>query len=242
MYSPVERPSRMRAAPAKKRRLSAQTGISSRAAGSGLPTFCDSSWASSSAFSSTTSASLSSASERSCGVVSSHSGSAFFAASTARSTSPSVPRGTSAIVSPVEGLMTSMVSPSTAPTHSPPTKFSYVEVVTVMVPSLSSPKNPGVARQSNRDHDRNDGQDDNREDDRVDDRELGALADVVEDEDRQRRLRAGGERGHDHLVEGEGEGEQPAGDEGSRHGGPQHVAKGLPAVGAEVHRGLDDRG
>ena len=70
------------------------------------------------------SASLSSISARSPGVVSSHSGNAFVAASTARSTSASVPRGTWAIVSPVAGLSTSIVPPSTASTHSPPTKFS----------------------------------------------------------------------------------------------------------------------
>ena len=46
---------------------------------------------------------------RSFGVFSSQSGSAFAAAPTARSTSPSPPRGTSAITSPVEGLSTSMV-------------------------------------------------------------------------------------------------------------------------------------
>src|ERR1051326_249957 len=41
MYSPADRPSSTRAAPAKKRRLSAQTGISSRAAGRGFPAFPD---------------------------------------------------------------------------------------------------------------------------------------------------------------------------------------------------------
>ncbi len=123
MYSPVERPSRMRAAPAKKRMLSLQTGISSRAYESGLPTFCDSICASSSACSSITSASPSSASARSPGVVSRHSAQPFFAASTARSTSACEPWGTSPIVSPVAGLMISAVSPSTASTHSPPTKF-----------------------------------------------------------------------------------------------------------------------
>src|SRR3954471_9782837 len=46
------------------------------------------------------------------GVESSHSGSAFFAASTARSASAWVPRGTSATFPPVAGLITSMVPPS----------------------------------------------------------------------------------------------------------------------------------
>jgi hypothetical protein len=103
--------------------LSLQTGISSRAYESGLPTFCDSIWASSSACSSITSASLSSTSARSPGVASRHSGQAFFAASTARSTSAWEPSGTSPIASPVAGLMISVVSPSTASTQSPPTKF-----------------------------------------------------------------------------------------------------------------------
>ncbi len=123
MYSPADWPSRCRAAPAKKRRLSAENGISSRDAISGLPTFSDSSCASSSACSSITSASLCRSSERSFGVESSHSGSAFLAASTARSTSSALQLGTSAIVSPVAGLITSIVSPEAASTHSPPTKF-----------------------------------------------------------------------------------------------------------------------
>src|SRR3954463_15592595 len=55
MYSPADLPSRLRAAPAKKRRLSAENGISSREAISGFPTLTDSSWASSSAGSSLTS-------------------------------------------------------------------------------------------------------------------------------------------------------------------------------------------
>ena len=54
-------------------------------------------------------------------------------------------------------------------------------------------------------------------------------------------LRAGGERGHDHLVEREREREQPAGDERGREHRPDHEAERLPAVGAEVHRGLDQR-
>ena len=69
-----------RAAPAKKRMLSEHTGISSRAYDSGLPTLRDSTSASSSACSSIASASFNSISARSPGVVSSHSGSAFFAA------------------------------------------------------------------------------------------------------------------------------------------------------------------
>src|SRR3954451_11113743 len=161
MYSPADLPSSTRAAPAKKRRLSAETGISSRAEASGLPTFCDSSSASSSALSSIAAASLSSASERSCGVVSSHSGRAALAASTARSRPACVPRGTSAIVSPVAGFSTSMVPPSTASTHLPPTKFLCCETVTLTAHlpvesglSLPPSRQPGPLRHPLRDPDR----------------------------------------------------------------------------------------
>src|SRR6266542_1144886 len=140
MYSPADLPSSSRAAPAKKRRLSEQTGSSSFAYVSGLPTFCDSSSASSSVCSSMASASFSSASARSAGVVSSHSGRADFAASTALSTSVWEPRGTSAIVSPVEGFSTSIVAPSTASTHSPPMKFLRCETVTLISTSRSRPE------------------------------------------------------------------------------------------------------
>src|SRR5919197_46159 len=210
--------------------LSEHTGISSRAYDSGLPTFVDSSFASSSVCSSMRSASLSSSSCRSAGVVSSHSGSAFLAAATARPTSCSVERGTSAIVSPVAGLTTSIVPPSSESTHSPPTKFLRCDTVTLMVsPSVSpgsslhprlcelrcsggggdrSPDHARVARQALRDHDRDERQEDDDERDDVHDRELLPLAQVVEDEDRQCRLRARGERRDDDLVEREREREQ----------------------------------
>ena len=96
---------------------------SSTATHHGLPTLRDSSRASSSAFSSITSASASRSSMRSFGVLSCHSTQAFFAAPTARSTSSAVPRGTSAITSPVAGLRTSIVSPEVDSTHSPPTNI-----------------------------------------------------------------------------------------------------------------------
>src|SRR5919198_3015736 len=248
MYSPADLPSRIRAAPAKKRMLSAHTGSSSFAYETGLPTFVDSSSASSSVCSSIASASFSSASPRSPGVVSSHSGSALLAASTARSTSASVPRGTSAIVSPVAGLMTSIVPPSTASTHSPPTKFLCWETVTLMpnLPvlvseSLPPPKQPGLLGQPLGDDHRDHRRHDDHEDDGVHDWELLPALDLVEDEDRQRRLRTRGERRHDHLVEREREGEQTAGDERGGQHGPDDVAKRLPAIGAEIHRGLEQR-
>ncbi len=69
MYLPAAVASMQRAAPAKKRRLSHATGISSRAATIGLPTFSDSTTLSSSARSSIASAIRSSARARSPGGV-----------------------------------------------------------------------------------------------------------------------------------------------------------------------------
>src|SRR5436190_10385316 len=207
MYSPEALPSRMRAAPAKNRRLSAQTGISSLAYESGLPTFSDSSSASSSVCSSIASASLSSASARSPGVVSSHSGSAFLAASTARSTSACVPLGTSAIVSPVAGFRTSIVPPSTASTHSPPTKFFCWETVTLIanlpgrslrsLPSASTGQHSGpLGGQARREPHRDQRQHDHEQGDHVDDRLGDRPEEVREDPDRQRLLGARGEDRH----------------------------------------------
>src|SRR5919204_453127 len=206
MYSPADLPSSTRAAPAKKRMLSEQTGISSFAYDKGLPTLRDSSSASSSACVSIASASFKSISARSPGVVSSHSGSAFFAARTARSTSSADARGTSAIVSPVAGLSTSIVSPPAASTHSPPIRFWCL--VTVVLTCLPPSQDPGVARQALRDPHGDDGHDDDEEDDDVHLRQLLAEAQVAEDPDRQRVLRAGGERRHDYLVERERERQQ----------------------------------
>ena len=71
MYSPAAVPSRMRAAPAKKRIWSHIGGISSSSVSCfGLPVFCDSTSTSSSARSSNASAIRSSARWRSLGVVS----------------------------------------------------------------------------------------------------------------------------------------------------------------------------
>ena len=121
MYSPALRPSRVRAAPAKNRRLSTIGGISSDIVSSaGLPAFSASIFTSSSACSSTASASLSRASWRSFGVESNHVWSkARFAAATARFASSSVPSWTVAITAPVWGLMMSRVWPSEDETHSP---------------------------------------------------------------------------------------------------------------------------
>src|SRR5690242_4233673 len=187
MYSPVDLPSRLRAAPAKKRRLSAENGISSREAMSGLPTLTDSSCASSSACSSITSASLCRSSERSFGVFASHSGAAACAASTARSTSSAPQRGTSAIGSPVAGAITSIVSPEAASASSPPSRILYCVVVVLIRASLSlclrgrcrpADCDPSVAHEPLREQDGNRRQHDHREGDDVDDRELLAEPDV----------------------------------------------------------------
>src|SRR6185369_8533262 len=173
MYSPAERPSRIRAAPAKKRRLSEHTGISSFAYASGLPTFRDSIAASSSAFASMTSARFSSSSARSAGVESSHSGSAAPAASTAASTSAAVHAGTSAIVSPVAGLITSIVPPSAASVHLPPTKILFAVTVAMRFTILSlGSKDPRLARQALRQDDGDDRRQEDQEHDHVD---LGQL-------------------------------------------------------------------
>src|SRR5437773_1395211 len=249
MYSPQALPSRMRAAPAKNRRLSAETGISSLAYECGLPTFSDSSSASSSVCSSIASASLSSASARSPGVVSSHSGSAFFAASTARSTSACVPRGTSAIVSPVAGFRTSIVPPSTASTHSPPTKFLCWETVTLIedlpfasllsLPRVGARKPAGpLGRQALGQPDRDQRHDDHEQRDHIDDRLRDRAEEVREDPDRERLLRAGGEDRDDDLVPGEGEREERPCQQRRPHLRKGHIAERLPGIRAEVGRRL----
>src|SRR5689334_4832145 len=181
MYSPADLPSSWRAAPAKKRRLSAENGISSREAISGLPTFSDSSCASSSTCSSRTSASLCRSSERSFGVLSSQSGSAAFAAAIARSTSSDEQFGTSAITSPVAGAITSIVSPDALSAHPPPMKAWYDVVVALMssLPLLrdhrcrrAAAEHTGVAHQPLCERDRDHRQDDHREGDRIHDGQL----------------------------------------------------------------------
>ncbi len=125
---------------------------SSTATHHGLPTLSDSRRASSSAFSSMTSASLSRSSMRSFGVFDCHSSHALFAASTARSTSSAVPRGTSAITSPVAGFRTSIVSPDVESTNSPPMNcFCWVtETLTpTSDPGISAERIAGVRERYN---------------------------------------------------------------------------------------------
>src|SRR3954468_4305869 len=219
MYSPALLPSRFRAAPAKKRRLSAENGISSRETISGLPTLRDSICASSSALSEITSASFSSSSARSPGVASSHSGSAALARATASSTSSADMLGTFAIESPVAGLSTSSVA-------------------VAMLGLLFRAQDPALAGESLRERDGDDRGEHDQEYHDVHLRELLPTLDLAEDPGRQRVVRADGERRHDHLVERERERQQPSGDQRRRDRREGDVAEGLEAVGAEVHRRL----
>ena len=59
-----------------------------------------------------------------------------------------------------------------------------------------------------------------------------------EDPDRERLLRARGEDRHDDLVERQGEREQASGKQRGPQLRQQHVAEGLPGVGAEIGRRL----
>ena len=112
MYSPLDLPSRTRAAPAKKRIWSTIGGISSlMVTPCGLPVFSHSMSTSSSAFSSMTSASLSSARCRSAGVVHRHFSNAVPEAWQAASMSSALEFGDVAYTSPVEGLTMSSTSP-----------------------------------------------------------------------------------------------------------------------------------
>src|SRR3954453_12698007 len=220
MYSPADLPSRFRAAPAKNRRLSAENGISSRETISGLPTLLASIWPGSWALSSRICASLKSSSERSFGVASSHSGSAFFARSTTASTSSAVMFGTESIFSAVAGLITSSVA---------------------MASLLFGAQDPALAGQTLCERDGNDRHSEDKEHDDVDLGELLPEADLAEDPDRQRFVRARRERRDDHLVEREREREQGARDHCRRDRREGDVAEGLKAVGAEVHRRFGER-
>ena len=149
MYSPAARPSMQRAAPAKKRRLSAITGTSSSiTALRGLPASAASRSAISSPRSSIRSAMRSSARARSPGGVAAQPSKAFFAALTARSTSALVESGASAITSPVAGFTTSSDPPSTGSTASPPMKF--LSLVVIFLQSSASvatyPWHTGISR------------------------------------------------------------------------------------------------
>src|SRR6266567_1639841 len=147
MYSPAARPSSTRAPPAKNRKLSAITGISSLMTRENtLPTFWDSIRPNSSPCSSTRSASLRRARCRSDGVESNHvSSNAFRAAATARLTSSAAAAGTSAITSPVAGFWMGSVSPVDPSTHSPPMNICWC--LTAVAMSNLPPSNPKLSTQ-----------------------------------------------------------------------------------------------
>src|SRR5690349_7949407 len=120
MYSPADLPSRIRAAPAKKRKWSEAYGISSSMViWIGLPVSRHSTLLISSARASIASAILSNAAARSCGVVFRHDSKAVAAAPYARSTSSADDIGACPYTSPVVGSITSYVAPSAAVTASP---------------------------------------------------------------------------------------------------------------------------
>ena len=117
MYSPAERPSSIRAAPAKNRIWSTIGGISSDVVSPiGLPVFSDSAATSSSACDSIASAIRISAFCRSLGVASRQPSKAAAAADMAASTSAAVDTGAGAKTWPVLGLTSSAVRPSTVST------------------------------------------------------------------------------------------------------------------------------
>src|SRR3990170_3576512 len=120
-YSPPDLPSRWRAAPAKKRRLSMMNGTSAPETEIGLPTSSASSFVRVSMSASIASARANIIAERSFGGVSNQTSSkAFCAASAARSASSRVPIWTISAVSPFEGLMFGSVSPLPDPTPPAP--------------------------------------------------------------------------------------------------------------------------
>ncbi len=113
MYSPAERPSKSRAAPAKNRIWSTMGGISSDMVRAlGLPVFSHSTSTSSSARASMASAIRNRARLRSDGVVSRHPSKARCATVNASSTSATPESGMVAKTSPVEGFTRSTLVPS----------------------------------------------------------------------------------------------------------------------------------
>ena len=139
MYSPALRPSRWRAAVAKKRSWSTAGGISSeRVRAIGLPVFSTSRAISSSPRASTASAMRNSASERSAGVASRQPSNAAAAARIAASTSAGDDRGAVPYTVPVDGSTTSVVCPPSASTRAPLTKFENAFMPPIMAPRPGS--------------------------------------------------------------------------------------------------------
>ena len=131
-YSPADRPSRLRAAPAKNRIWSIIGGSSSDAVSPiGLPVLRDSAAMNSSARASSASAIFRRASCRSPGVESRHTSKPACAAVQARSMSSALERGAVANTSPVQGSIRSVVAPSAASTSSPLMKLRITSVMEV---------------------------------------------------------------------------------------------------------------
>src|ERR1041384_4374674 len=179
-YSPDTAPLMLRQAPAKKRNTSAMAGISSfSAALSGLPQFCDSSFAKSMASASMRSASLSSSVARSFGTVAAQPGNALAAAFTAATTCSSDASLTCVMTLPVAGSSTPRSSPP--PLMSLPLTSSFVFIV--------GPREVVSQQDRNQRH----GDHDDRHD--VRDRAVAGPEQLVEEPDRQRALLARGEYG-----------------------------------------------
>ena len=143
MYSPAERPSSSRAAPAKNRIWSTAGGISSsRVSCTGLPVLRDSAATSSSARCSNASAMRSRARCRSAGVVSRQVSNAAAAAAIARSTSSGPDSGAVPYASPVDGSIRSIVRPSAPGDSAPATTLPISTLDSVVIAVI--PPRPGL--------------------------------------------------------------------------------------------------
>ena len=239
MYSPADLPSSRRAAPAKKRMLSTATGISSFAYASGLPTFCDSSSASSSPCCVERVREL----EQHLGALARRRLEPFRQGLLRRLHGPVDVLGARAghlgdrlaggRVEHLHGLAARRVDPLAADEvlvlgnggahvyllrRIPVSRVRRCAIVTgstvITITKKTTTFTWGSCCPSRR---------------------------FAEDPDRQGVLRACGEGRHDHLVERERECEQRTGDERSRDDGKGDEAEGLPAVGPEVHRRFRQR-
>ena len=136
----------------------------------------------------------------------------------------------SAIVSPVAGAITSIVSPDALSTNSPPMKHLVRRRRRAhLMPPCSDSQDTGVPHQPLRERDGDDRHHDHRECDRVHDGQLLPEPDVAEDQQRQRVLRARREVRDDDLVERQREREQPTRDQRGREDRPDDEAERLPA-------------
>ena len=89
--------------------------------------------------------------------------------------------------------------------------------------------------------DRQEGDQHHRHRHHVGDRPLARAHQFLEHPDRQRGLLAGGEGGHDDLVEAQRKGQHAARQQRSADVGQDHQREGLQPVGAEIHRRVDQR-